>query len=544
MMFFPPAPKPTVPQQPSTEETGQPLTTEDRPETVPAAVEKPTETISALPESAIDEQFEEAPDVKEDTITLSNGLAQFEFSNRGAVLKRVVLISNKVVLHKDVDLFYGEMRPGEYPFAISSEEDKKLRLAQYPFELVSREKLNLVYACERGDLRITKEYTILPNDYVVNLKITFENNTDQKTTVEGYTMGAGAIFPIVPIDSRPYYQYLISADGKPTKIKAKPETAFTKSPSDVKWAVVMNRYFSIIASPAGQNIAQITGGGQQITGYDFPEENNKNKSNRNYYPLRLGVRSFNVAPHSERSHKFSLYIGPKEFDRLKKLGFDINTARTSFIGAPMLKFLKWSYKIIPNYGVAIIVLTVLIKILLYPLDQKSYKSMKEMQHIQPLITQLREKHKDDQRKLQQETMKLYKEHKVNPLGGCLPLLLQMPILFAMFAMLQNAVELWGAPFTLWIRDLSQPDSLIKFKQSILMFDRLNVLPILMLISFYFQQKISSVSGKQDSQQKMMGNMMLVVFGFIFYNMPSGLNLYFIVSTVLRTLQQYLVQKKK
>ena len=158
------------------------------------------------------------------------------------------------------------------------------------------------------------------------------------------------------------------------------------------------------------------------------------------------------------------------------------------------------------------------------------------------LAELKEKFKDDPRKVQQETMKLYKEHKVNPFGGCLPMLLQMPVLFAMFHTLQKAVQLWGAPFTLWITDLSQPDSLIMFGQKFLIFDRLNILPIFMLVSFYLQQKIMSKSQSQDPQQKMMGTMMLVVFGYIFYNMPAGLNLYFTISTLLRTLQQYLVQK--
>ena len=169
--------------------------------------------------------------------------------------------------------------------------------------------------------------------------------------------------------------------------------------------------------------------------------------------------------------------------------------------------------------------------------------MKEMQLVQPLVAELKEKFKDDPRKVQQETMKLYKEHKVNPFGGCLPMILQMPVLFAMFHTLQKAVQLWGAPFTLWITDLSQPDSLFMFGQKFLIFDRLNILPIFMLISFYLQQKIMAKSQTQDSQQKMMQTMMLVVFGYIFYNMPAGLNLYFTISTLLRTLQQYLVQKK-
>ncbi len=462
MLLFPPPRRPIAPKPPSIEEAQEPSAAEDQAETAPMAVWEPAETVAALPEPEMVEEFEEALEV-EVSEKLSNGLAVFEFSNRGGILKRIVLIPDQVVLHKEVDLFYGEMQADEYPFAISSEEDKRFDLAQFPFELVSKDKLNLVYTCKRGNLQITKEYRIVPDDYVVEAKITFENTTAEKIAVEGYTLGAGAIFPIRPIDPRPAYRYVISDNDKPTKIKGKPGTSFTRNPADMKWAAVTNRYFSIITKPIGQNIAQVTGGGEKIVGYTFKKNSKKNE--HNYYPLRLRVEPFKIPPRNARSHKFSFYFGPKDFGRLKKLGFEqVDAGWLSFIEKPMLKFLKWCYKIVPNYGVAIILLTVLIKLVLYPLDQKSYKSMKEMQRIQPLVAELRIKHKDDQRKLQQETMKLYKEHHVNPFGGCLPLVLQMPILFAMFKMLQGAVELWGAPFVFWIRDLSQPDSLIMFRK--------------------------------------------------------------------------------
>ena len=217
-----------------------------------------------------------------------------------------------------------------------------------------------------------------------------------------------------------------------------------------------------------------------------------------------------------------------------------------FPRVPFLWVLKFCYNnIFANYGVAILLLTVLIKIILYPLDQKSYKSMKEMQKIQPLIQQLKEKYKDDPRKAQTEQMKLFKEHKVNPLGGCLPLLLQMPILIAMFTMLRNAIELRAAPFVLWIKDLSEPDALIKFETKFLFFDSLNILPILMVITFFIQQRMTTIgaTAKQNPQQKLMGNLMTIFFAVIFYNFPSGLVLYFAFSTILRLIQQYMVQKK-
>ena len=145
-------------------------------------------------------------------------------------------------------------------------------------------------------------------------------------------------------------------------------------------------------------------------------------------------------------------------------------------------------------------------------------------------------------------MKLFKEHKVNPLGGCLPMLFQMPVLIAMFQMIRSAVELRGAPFVLWIKDLSKPDVVVDFHTQLPFLGNLtlNILPLILIATFVLQSKISrlaSGSSQQDPQQKTMGHMMTVVFGVIFYNMPSGLTLYFAISTILRLIQQYHVQKK-
>jgi YidC/Oxa1 family membrane protein insertase len=179
--------------------------------------------------------------------------------------------------------------------------------------------------------------------------------------------------------------------------------------------------------------------------------------------------------------------------------------------------------------------------------------MKQMQQLQPELASLQEKYKSDPKKKQQEMMRIYKEHGINPMGGCLPLLIQMPILVAFFRVLQNAIELWGAPFFLWMNDLSGPDALMRFstgKTAVPIvgviidgqgYVLLNILPILMLAVFYIQQKMSTpgvaMSAEQEQQQKMMGFMMPVMFGVIFYNMPAGLNLYFAASTILGILQQ-------
>lgn len=269
------------------------------------------------------------------------------------------------------------------------------------------------------------------------------------------------------------------------------------------------------------------------------------------YSLSIGTGEIVIPAGGKIEHKYLLYVGPKEYRRLKRLGYEKAMNFNRYLGPiniALLSILHWFYSLIPNYGVAILLLTIVIKIVLWPLDQKSYKSMKEMQKIQPLIAEVKAKYKDDPKKAQIKQMELFREHKVNPLGGCLPMLLQFPILIAMFSALRVGFELRGAPFMLWIDDLSQPDILVKFSRGILNIKSLNILPLIMVVVFYIQQQMSSTvpqnpSDPQYQQQKMMNRIFPIMFGFIFYNMQSGLTLYFTFSTLLRLAQQLLVIKK-
>ncbi|KKL59372.1 hypothetical protein LCGC14_2215990, partial [marine sediment metagenome] len=201
----------------------------------------------------------------------------------------------------------------------------------------------------------------------------------------------------------------------------------------------------------------------------------------------------------------------------------------------LLKLFKWFYRIIPNYGVAIILITLLTKVILLPFTQKSFTHMRAMQAIQPKINALREKHKDNPQELNKHMMRLYREHKVNPLGGCFPMLLQMPIFFALFGLLYTSIDLRGAGFIWWIKDLSLPDTVgyVAGKYPI------NILPILMGITTVIQQKMTTV----DPKQAKMMMLMPVFMTFIFYNFPSGLVLYWSVTNVLTIGQQYIIAKR-
>ena len=195
---------------------------------------------------------------------------------------------------------------------------------------------------------------------------------------------------------------------------------------------------------------------------------------------------------------------------------------------------------IPNYGFVLIVFSFLVKILVYPLTKKSYQSTSAMQKIQPQVNSLREKYKNNPQKLNQATMQLYKEKGVNPLGGCLPMLLQMPLLFALFIVFRTTIELRNEPFVFWIKDLSSPDVIFSLPFSIPIYgSNVAFLPILMVISTFIQQKMMS-GGVQQPQQKMMQYFMTGFFFLIFNTFPSGLNLYYTLFNVLTIAQQKLI----
>ena len=198
------------------------------------------------------------------------------------------------------------------------------------------------------------------------------------------------------------------------------------------------------------------------------------------------------------------------------------------LAVPILRGLQFIHKFIPNYGIAIILLTIFLRLITFPLQYKSFKSMKKMQTIQPELAKIKEKYKDEPQKMQKETMDLFKKAGANPLSGCLPLLLQMPFFFAIYRVLYSAVELVGAPFYGWIHDLS-------------IHDPFYVLPVLMGLAMLAQQKLTPQTTVDPTQQKIM-MFMPVIFAFIMKSLPAGLVLYIFVSTVVGVAQQALVYR--
>lgn len=231
---------------------------------------------------------------------------------------------------------------------------------------------------------------------------------------------------------------------------------------------------------------------------------------------------------------YNVVFVKKEYNYLASLGHNLNNSvdfgMWGFFAVWILKGLQFFYKFLPNWGVSIILLTLLIRLITFPLQYKSFVSMKKLQLIQPELTKIREKYKDDPARLQKESMELFRRSGANPIGGCLPLLLQMPVFFAFYKVLHSAVELVDAPFILWIQDLSNKDPYY-------------VLPVLMTISMFLQQKLTPNTITDPVQKKVM-LFMPVIFGFIMKDLPSGLSLYIFVSTIFGIIQQILVFNAK
>jgi len=253
-----------------------------------------------------------------------------------------------------------------------------------------------------------------------------------------------------------------------------------------------------------------------------------------------------LAPGEKRSERFLLYAGPKEYKALKSYESHYEGLFSKgFFGTFrvwLLLALHFFYGWFHNWGWAIIAITVVIKLAFTPLTHMSFESMKKMQALQPKIKAIQERLKKDPQKMNKEVMGLYKKHRVNPMSGCLPLLLQMPIFIAFYQTLYQAIELKGAPWIFWVHDLSAPDMLFTLPFAIpFLGDGFNVLPILMLLSMIWQQKLTPTPSSSPEQARMM-MFMPIIFGFIFYALPSGLVLYWLVNNML-TIGHQLFTKK-
>jgi YidC/Oxa1 family membrane protein insertase len=391
------------------------------------------------------------------------------------------------------------------------------------------ETISFSWVSPRG-IKIVKTYTMSPETYMIGLRVTVENGSDQ---VLKDNLIVSLIKPVSEKSGRYFEGPCALINDKLEKIETKEIKEKNIYAGNLKWIAMQDRYFlsSVIpVQPVETRMRLILGKSQVVENqYIQPE--------------------VSILPATRSIFEYKLFFGPKSMNLLESIGYDLEKAIDfgwfHFLAEPAVRIMNFLYGIIPNYGVAIIILTLSIKLLLWPLGAKSSRSMSKMKDLQPEIAKIREKYKNDKRRMNEETMRLYKTFGANPMSGCLLMLPQIPVFFALYRMLYETIELRHAPFFLWINDLSAPDRLFRFDFAIPFMQPPYGIPVMTVImgaSMLLQQKMQPMAG--DPAQAKMMMLMPIVFTVIFINFSSGLVLYWLVNNILTIAQQYYVSKKK
>ncbi|MCP4355901.1 MAG: membrane protein insertase YidC [Proteobacteria bacterium] len=383
-------------------------------------------------------------------------------------------------------------------------------------------------------ITVEKRYTFDNKTYLINCDVLIKNNSKSSfnDTLQTSLIAGNPESRMSDVGPSVYL------NGSVENLKIGDLDDKSSITGNIKWASFQDTFFlsSIIPTRKDQE-------SRLKVSCDNPED--KKAVSKTTLENKLDV----IQPGNDLTYSFKVFMGPMNTTVLEESGHDLSKALDfgffDIVGKPCLWVMNQIYKVIPNYGIAIILLTLLIKIILWPLGNKGYKSMNEMKKLQPLMTEIREKYKDDKKKMNEEVMNLYKTYKINPLGGCLPMIAQLPVFFAFYQMLYQAIELRHAPFFGWITDLSAPDRLFSFDFSIPFMEApygIPVLTILMGASMFLQQKMTPQAG--DATQAKIMMMMPLFMTFIFINFSSGLVLYWFVNNLFSIAQQYYTMKKK
>jgi len=377
---------------------------------------------------------------------------------------------------------------------------------------------------------IKKQFVFYPDSYLIDMNVSFVNQSsgaiDGKPTIK--------IANVVgdPNSRISFEGPMALIDGKLEETKIKEIEKKPQMEGTFRWIGITDRYFMSVLIPE-----------EPVTGSMKME-----KAGEAMVIAELVLPEATIPQNTEKVYKYKVFIGPKDTELLAKVNYDlgkaVNFGMFDFLAKPFLWIMNQIYKVIPNYGIAIIILTLLTKIILWPLGNKSYKSMNDMKRMQPLMAEIREKYKDDKKKINEETMALYRTYKINPMGGCLPMIVQLPVFLALYRMLYQAIELRHAPFFSWINDLSAPDRLFHFGFSIPFMQPPYGIPVLTVVmgaTMFLQQKMSPPPG--DPTQAKMMMFMPLIFTVIFINFPAGLVLYWLTNNIFSIAQQYYIQKK-
>jgi YidC/Oxa1 family membrane protein insertase len=491
----------------------------------------------------------------EQTYTLLTPEAKFTLTNAGGGVKSVELLNapkeptGPVVLNQLANSPIGSLmeeldRPeaANYNYVASESEEGK--------KIVFRGQL-------ASGLIATKTWSLVPADkpgapYQLAFQVSLQNPTEAAKPLKNISVFLGASGALSAAENLQQTCYLVYHEGNLEQIssssfspsffglKAGRDLSVTPSePSKaLGYAGVSSQFFVSVLKPTETTSGQVWGKVSPMPAGPVREKHESATSIR----AGLNLPDVSLAPKETRSFGYTLYTGPKENNLLRKMGSDWGELMTYGMFSPVSRFMNWSLHWVHaaiskvsdkwSWGLSVVVLTLLLRLCIWPIYNKSNRAMKRMSKLKPHMDKIREKYSDDPNKMNTEMMKLYKTYGVNPLGGCLPMLIQMPIFFGFYAMLSHAVELRGASF-LWVNDLSQPDTLGHlFGYSI------NLLPILMAITSFAQMAMMPSTGG-DKTQAMMMRLMPFMFLFICYNFASALALYWTTSNLFSILQTFI-----
>lgn len=436
-------------------------------------------------------------------------------TSKGGTIKRFDL--KKYKDKEGVGIPMLSLQPALYPFAIGLNTDD-FAISQANFSVKGSDLVlkgsdsgSITFEYVSPQYTIRRTYTFYANGYKFDLR-------DEVTGLSEYWIALGSDFGIYDTkdSTAQHIGPVILKDADRIEVAAKKLNEPKTYKEGLRWVAQEDKYFFSSIIPSGQTL--------EAKAWKVKD------SAMIALRIKSGINSFMV------------YAGPKEYNRLEKLNVGlehiIDFGFFSILARPLFWILKFFYKFIGNYGWAIVLITIITRAPFIPLINKGQKSMKRMQELQPKLNELREKHKKDPQKMQKEMMEMYKKYKVNPMGGCLPMLLQIPVFFALYKVLMIAIELRGAPFMLWITDLSAPDTLFGHIGS---FSLGGPLPYLMGITMVIQQRMTPTSA--DPRQNKIMMFMPVIFTFMFLNFASGLVLYWLVNNIFGILQQLYANKK-
>ena len=505
--------------------------------------------VEAEPPVMVEAEALEAEDVEplvEERVTISNDVMRVTLSSLGASVVHAWMDEYREQRIDDgtvVEMDFAD-RPALVYRGLGGLDDRR----SYRMETDPSDR-RVVFEAETADgLMLTRSVT-LDDSYRLRVVDVFSNRSDRVILLPEHDMQMGTMSESTGGDSR-YAVYYMGVDallhggegvqylGKKLIPKAMKAAGVLEMESrlgkPVEWVAVKNRFFTQILAPEN--------GGNDCL-WVATREHLKAKGLQSV-SAAVRLPSFQLEPEQAVLRETDYYLGPKKFSMLHQYGRSQVDVMDFGMFAPICKFLLWVLNVIHdklwpyNYGVAIMLLTIIIRILFWPITHKGTESMRRMQEIQPLMKEIQAKYKDNPQKQQQEMFALYKKHKVNPIGGCLPMVIQIPVFFALFVVLRSAIELRYAEF-LWIRDLSEPEHLFA---SVLPFGGLNILPIVMSVSMIWQQKLMPTTA--DPRQAKMMQFMPVIMLFVFYGFASGLVLYWTTNQFLMIIQQLLYQRRK